>query len=212
MPKPAAAVDSLPEPVKESLEILGHHLCLGRKRRGESLRSWALRMNTSVPTLSAMEKGDPRVSIGVYATALWLVDRDEALRDLAAPENDARVLAQELSSISNNSLRAVAHAEKKEAALFAFLAEQAMAPDEQRLLSHDLDEAARENLGFLVLLLAITVERHVSLETITKLNRVAAQLLGPRLNNEDYGRWLRSGQVNVGRLASYMEQVLADSR
>lgn len=212
MPKPAAAVHSLPGPVKESLEILGHHLRLGRKRRGESLRAWALRMDTSVPTLSAMEKGDPRVSMGVYATALWLVGRDGALRDLANPENEAGALAQEISAIPHDTLRVMTHARKREAALFAFLAEQAKAPDEARLLSHDFDEATRENLGFLVLLLAITVERHVSLEAITKLNRVAAQLLGPQLNNEDYGRWLRSGQVNAGRLASYMEQVFADSR
>jgi hypothetical protein len=53
-------------------------------------------MNVSVPTLTAMEKGDPRVSMGVYATALWLMGRDEALRDLAAPENDAQALAKEM--------------------------------------------------------------------------------------------------------------------
>jgi hypothetical protein len=43
-----------------------------------------------------MEKGDPRVSMGVYATALWLMGRDEALRDLAAPENDTQALAKEM--------------------------------------------------------------------------------------------------------------------
>lgn len=160
-------------------------------------------MDTSVPTLSAMEKGDPRVGMGVYATALWLVGRDGALRDLADPEKDVRALAQQISAIPSDNLRAITCADKHEAALFAFLAEQAKASDEERLLSRDLrlDEAMRENLGFLVLLLSITVERHVSLEAITKLNRIAAQLLGPRLNNEDYGRWLRSRQVNVGRQA-----------
>ncbi|WP_164091472.1 hypothetical protein [Comamonas thiooxydans] len=168
-------------------------------------------MDTSVPTLSAMENGDPRVSMGVYATALWLVGRDEALRDLANPENKAGALAQELPEIPHDSPRVMTHARKREAALFAFLAEQAQVPNEERLLNHDFDEATRENLGFLVLLLAITAERHVSLEAVTKLNRIATQLLGPRLNNEDYGRWLRSGQVNVGRLTSYMEQVFANS-
>lgn len=212
MPKPAAAVESLPPHVKESLEILGHHLHLGRKRRSESLRSWALRMDTSVPTLSAMEKGDPRVSMGVYATALWLVGRDDALRDLASPVNEARASAQGLSAAPHDNLRPMTRASKREAALFAFLAEQAMAPNEERLLSHDFDEVTRENLGFLVLLLAITVERHVSLEAITKLNRLAAQLLGPQLNNKDYGRWLRSGQVDVVRLTSYMEQVLTSTQ
>jgi hypothetical protein len=101
MPKASQAVDSLPGSVMVSLELLGEHLRLGRKRRKESLRSWAMRMNVSVPTLTAMEKGDPRVGMGVYATALWLMGRDEALRDLAAPENDAQALAKEMQIIQN---------------------------------------------------------------------------------------------------------------
>lgn len=96
MPKAAESVNSLPGSVQVSLGVLGEHLRLSRKRRKESLRSWALRMNVSVPTLAAMEKGDPRVGMGVYATALWLVGRDDALRDLASPEGDAHALAQEL--------------------------------------------------------------------------------------------------------------------
>jgi hypothetical protein len=96
MPKAAHAALSLPGSVLVSLELLGENLRLGRLRRKESLRTWALRLNVSVPTLTAMEKGDPRVSMGVYATALWLMGRDEALRDLAAPENDAQALAKEM--------------------------------------------------------------------------------------------------------------------
>lgn len=105
MPKAATSVASLPGPVQISLEILGGHLRLGRKRRKESLRAWALRMDVSVPTLAAMEKGDPRVSMGVYATALWLLGRDGALRDLAAPEHDAQALAQEILAIEKKGRR-----------------------------------------------------------------------------------------------------------
>lgn len=105
MPKAAVSVASLPGPVQISLEVLGSHLRLGRKRRKESLRSWALRMDVSVPTLAAMEKGDPRVSMGVYATALWLLGRDGTLRDLAAPENDAQALAQEILAIEKKGSR-----------------------------------------------------------------------------------------------------------
>lgn len=105
MPKAAQSVASLPSSVQVSLELLGEHLRLGRKRRKESLRSWALRMNVSVPTLAGMERGDPRVGMGVYATALWLMGRDEGLRTLAAPENDAHALAQELLVIQNKGRR-----------------------------------------------------------------------------------------------------------
>jgi hypothetical protein len=105
MPKAAVSVSSLPGPVQVSLEILGGHLRLGRKRRKESLRSWAVRMDVSVPTLVAMEKGDPRVSLGVYATALWLLGRDGALRELAAPEHDAQALAQEILAVEKRGSR-----------------------------------------------------------------------------------------------------------
>jgi hypothetical protein len=105
MPKAAESVNSLPGSVQVSLGVLGEHLRLGRKRRKESLRAWALRMNVSVPTLVAMERGDPRVSMGVYATALWLVGRDDALRTLAAPESDAQALAQELLVIQSKGRR-----------------------------------------------------------------------------------------------------------
>lgn len=105
MPKAAESVNSLPGSVQVSLGVLGEHLRLSRKRRKESLRSWALRMNVSVPTLAAMEKGDPRVGMGVYATALWLVGRDDALRDLASPEGDAHALAQELLVIQKKGKR-----------------------------------------------------------------------------------------------------------
>lgn len=37
-----------------------------------------------------MEKGDPRVGISVYTTALWLIGQDKALRDLAPFENDSK--------------------------------------------------------------------------------------------------------------------------
>jgi len=105
MPKSAASVNSLPASVQVSLEVLGEHLRLGRKRRQESLRAWALRINISVPTLVAMERGDPRVSMGVYATALWLVGRDEALRTLAEPQSDTQALAQELLVIQSKGRR-----------------------------------------------------------------------------------------------------------
>lgn len=105
MSKAAQSIASLPSSVLVSLEMLGEHLRVGRKRRKESLRSWALRMDVSVPTLTGMEKGDPRVSMGVYATALWLMGRDDALRVLAAPENDAQALAQELLVIQNKGRR-----------------------------------------------------------------------------------------------------------
>jgi hypothetical protein len=39
-----------------------------------------------------LEAGDPSVSIGVVATALWLINRDGALGNLASPEHDLGAL------------------------------------------------------------------------------------------------------------------------
>ena len=41
-----------------------------------------------MPTLQRLEAGDPGVGIGIVATALWLIQRDGALAQLAAPELD----------------------------------------------------------------------------------------------------------------------------
>lgn len=105
MPRVAQSIASLPGSVQASLKVLGEHLRLARKRRKESLRSWALRVNVSVPTLVAMEKGDPRVSMGVYATAMWLIGRDDVLREVAAPEVDAQALAQEILVLQRKGQR-----------------------------------------------------------------------------------------------------------
>lgn len=99
MPKASDSADSLPAPVLAALRILGEHLSLARGRRQESLRAWAQRMNVSVPTLVRMEKGDPRVGVSVYATALWLIGRDQALKELAAPASDSQALEREIVAL-----------------------------------------------------------------------------------------------------------------
>ena len=96
MSKPSQAIATLPSAVQAALVKLGDHLSTARLRRAESLRDWAIRLNVSVPTLMRMEKGDPKVGMGVYATALWLAGLEEGLRHLANPAKDAQALAQEL--------------------------------------------------------------------------------------------------------------------
>ena len=94
MPKRPVAIEQMPMAVLAHLRELGENLSLARKRRQEPLKSWARRIGVSEPTLMRMEKGDPTVSMAVYATALWLMGRDAALPDLAAPEHDRGALAQ----------------------------------------------------------------------------------------------------------------------
>ena len=88
MPKTARALQQLPPATAGAIEKLGADLAVARLRRKESLRSWAQRLGVSVPTLQRLEAGDPSVGIGIVATALWLIQRDGELRQLAAPEYD----------------------------------------------------------------------------------------------------------------------------
>lgn len=94
------ALNSLPSSAVSALEQLGQQLSFARKRRKESLRAWAQRLDVSVPTLTRMERGDPKVAVGVYATGLWLMGLEDGLKDLAAPSKDLRALEQEMAKAS----------------------------------------------------------------------------------------------------------------
>lgn len=96
MPQVSSASRSLPAAAEVALQRLGKDLAVARKRRGESLREWAARLQVSVPTLMRLEKGDPTVSMGVYATALWLLNRHQALAQAADPKEDLAALEAEV--------------------------------------------------------------------------------------------------------------------
>ena len=98
MPRTSPAIESLPAASVTALVKLGGDLATARKRRRQSLRDWAARLNVSTPTLMRMEKGDPAVAIGVYATALWLVNRAHALGKLADPQDDLAALELDVSA------------------------------------------------------------------------------------------------------------------
>lgn len=92
MPKSTKAIQQLPPATLGALQKLGADLAVARLRRKESLRTWAKRLGVSLSTLQRLEAGDPTVSIGIIASALWLINRDGALANLAAPEHDQGAL------------------------------------------------------------------------------------------------------------------------
>ena len=97
MSKDSPALHALPAGAAAALRALGGDLATARKRRRQSQREWAQRLNVSVPTVSRMGQGDPSVSAGIYATALWLVQRQQALAELARPQDDLAALEAEVS-------------------------------------------------------------------------------------------------------------------
>jgi hypothetical protein len=114
MPKTARALQQLPPATLAALEKLGADLAVARLRRKESLRIWAGRMGVTVPTLQRLEAGDPSVSIGIVATALWLIQRDAELGNLAAPEHDRGAIERDVrKAIDLGRARARASAEAR---------------------------------------------------------------------------------------------------
>jgi len=115
MPKRPEALLSLPPAVTQALRTLGENLAIARVRRRESQRVWAKRLGISVPTLIRLERGDSGVSVGIIATALWLIGRVSVLPELAAPANDRGALEREVRSAT--ARRAVRSAASSEARL-----------------------------------------------------------------------------------------------
>jgi len=105
MSRSSPAIESIPQATRAALRTLGDDLSTARKRRRQPLREWATRLAVSVPTLLRMEKGDPSVSAGVYATALWLIGRHEALGRVADPKEDLAALETEILTARRRGVR-----------------------------------------------------------------------------------------------------------
>ena len=107
MSQSAKAIEVMPAAALTALRQLGEDLTIARQRRREARPAWAARLNVSIPTLIRMEKGDPKVSMGVYATALWLMGRHTALGALASPKDDHAALEQELLTVTRRHKKPV---------------------------------------------------------------------------------------------------------
>jgi len=114
MPKSPRAIQQLPPSTIAVLEKLGADLAVARLRRKESLKTWAKRMGVTVPTLLRLESGDPTVSLGIVASALWLLQRDGELGKLAAPEFDRGAIEMDVrAAMDLGNARANASAEAR---------------------------------------------------------------------------------------------------
>jgi hypothetical protein len=114
MPKLPNAIAALPPATRGALEQLGANLAVARLRRRESLKTWAYRLGVSIPTLQRLEAGDPGVGVGILASALWLIGRDGALAELAAPEHDRGALELDvLQAMALGKSRAQSSAEAR---------------------------------------------------------------------------------------------------
>jgi DNA-binding XRE family transcriptional regulator len=78
-----------PVPVTRALRKLGHDIRDARRRRRIPVAILAERVSVSRMTLNKVEKGDPGVSLGTYATVLFALGMADRLADVADPRHDA---------------------------------------------------------------------------------------------------------------------------
>jgi transcriptional regulator with XRE-family HTH domain len=77
-----------PIPATRALRKLGHDIRDARRRRRIPVAILAQRASISRMTLSKVEKGDPGVSVGTYATVLFTLGMADRLADVADPRHD----------------------------------------------------------------------------------------------------------------------------
>jgi DNA-binding XRE family transcriptional regulator len=86
--KTSRAQSALPLPVSRALRKLGTDISVARRRRGISTPLMAERAFISRTTLVRVEKGDPSVSLGIYASVIFVLGMTERLANLLDPSQD----------------------------------------------------------------------------------------------------------------------------
>ena len=79
----------MPLPVKRALTKLGADIKSARRRRRITTTLMAERAFVARSTLQKVEQGDPGVSLGVYATVLFILGLSERIGDLADAGTDS---------------------------------------------------------------------------------------------------------------------------
>jgi len=82
------AIISIPMPVRAALRKVAADIADARKRRRISTATMAERARISRPTLARLERGDANVSLGIFATILFILGMNERLADLADATHD----------------------------------------------------------------------------------------------------------------------------
>lgn len=91
----SASQSALPLAVRKALRKLGGDIQIARKRRRLTMAVVAERAFISRNTLTRVERGDPAVALGIYATVLFVLGLADRLGDLADPLTDSIGLSLE---------------------------------------------------------------------------------------------------------------------
>ncbi len=86
--KSSRSQQALPTNVRRALKKLGQDISAARRRRRLSVALMAERAFISRNTLARVEKGDAGVSMGIYASVLFVLGMADRLGDLADAASD----------------------------------------------------------------------------------------------------------------------------
>jgi transcriptional regulator with XRE-family HTH domain len=86
--KRSRSTSALPVSVHRALRKLGEDISSARRRRRIPMSLMAERAFVSRNTVARVEKGDPSVSLGIYATVLFVLGMSDRLGALADPSTD----------------------------------------------------------------------------------------------------------------------------
>ena len=87
--------DILPPHVRRSLVKFGADLSIARRKRRLTVAMMCERLGVSKSTWQRLEKGDPTVSMGAYAQALFVLGLGTPLAELVDQRNDEQGLLLE---------------------------------------------------------------------------------------------------------------------
>src|ERR1700730_6800502 len=84
----SSVLDILPPRVRRSLTRFGADLATARRKRNLTIAMMSERVGVAKSTYMRVERGDPTVSLGVYAMALFALGFGDALGDLVDASRD----------------------------------------------------------------------------------------------------------------------------
>jgi len=84
----SSAQESLSPRVQRSLAKLGTDIATARRKRNLTAVMMAERIGVAKTTYLKVEKGNPSVSVGVYAMALFALGFADAMGDIVDPRRD----------------------------------------------------------------------------------------------------------------------------
>ena len=95
----SSVTDILPLQVRRSLAKFGADLSIARRKRRLTVAMMTERTGVSRSTWSRLEKGDPTVSMGAYAQALFALGFGAPLGDLIDQSRDEQGLLLDLDQL-----------------------------------------------------------------------------------------------------------------